>query len=260
MRRQRVGRGIRPNVGTGEAYRKDLERLVDEMTASLEYWLVARWRDDPPTLLLASDESWLGALRRTMKVLTKRWEDRFDEAAPRLAVHYAKKAADRVTGEVGSILTDAGMLVEFRASPVVRAAMAAVVDENVGLIRSIASDHLAQVSGLVMRSASVGRDLNTMATELRERFEVPKKRAALIARDQNNKMTAVVARVRQKEAGIDQAIWMHSHAGRKPRPEHLAFSGYTYDVAKGAFLEGVWTWPGVEINCRCYSKPVLPGF
>lgn len=258
MSRRRIGRGIRPNVGTGEAYRKALEKLVDEMTASLNYWLVRRWSEAPPTL--AMDERWDSALQRTIRELRRRWTDRFDEAAPKLATHYAKRAADRATGEIGSILADAGMVVDFKVSPAVRTAMSGIVGDNVSLIKSIASEHLTQVEGIVMRSASLGRDLETMSRELREKFEVPKKRAALIARDQNNKMTATITRVRQQEAGIDQAIWMHSHAGRKPRPEHVAFSGHTYDVAKGAYLEGVWTWPGVEINCRCYSKPVLPGF
>lgn len=249
---------MHPSVGDGEAYRKALERLVDEMNGSLIYWLVSRWRDDPPTL--AMDESWIGALRRTMNELSRRWQSRFDEAAPKLAAHYAKRAATRSTAELAKILQDTGLTVDFKTTAAVRTAMGASVGENVGLIRSIASEHLADVRGIVMRSASLGRDLETMSSELMERFSVPKDRAALIARHQNNMMSATITRVRQTEAGIERAIWVHSHAGKKPRPEHLAFSGKEYDVATGAFLEGVWTWPGVEINCRCFSRPVMPGF
>ena len=45
-----------------------------------------------------------------------------------------------------------------------------------------------------------------------------------------------------------------------PRASHVAASGKRYDVAKGMYLDGVWTWPGHEINCRCVSKAVIPGF
>ena len=45
------------------------------------------------------------------------------------------------------------------------------------------------------------------------------------------------------EAGITKARWLHSAGGKTPRPEHVAFSGKTYDIATGADVEG--RWPGV---------------
>jgi SPP1 gp7 family putative phage head morphogenesis protein len=263
--RRRVGGPVRPNVGNGEAYRKALDKLIDEMNASLEYWLVARWSEAPPTLAMdeflpAMDESWIGALRRTMRELAKRWTSRFDEAAPKLATYYATRVQDRVQGRLADILKDAGMTVDFRVSPGVRTAMGAVVSENVGLIKSIATKHLADVEGIVMRSASLGRDLGVMSKELREKFDVPKKRAALIARHQNNMMTATITRVRQQEAGIEQAIWVHSHAGQYPRPEHVGWDGKSYDVSKGMWsrVDNAWVWPGTPIGCRCFCRPVMP--
>jgi hypothetical protein len=268
-RRVKIGAPILPNAGNAAAYRKALECLIDEMNRSLAYWLIARWRDRPPSLamdeVLIGGRGWIGLLRRSMRSLAKRWQSRFDEAAPKLAAHFAMRAEERSTKRLAAILADAGMTVNFRVTPRVRTAMGAAVTENVGLIKSIASEHLTDVEGIVMRSAALGRDLETMATELRARFDVPKRRAALISLDQNNKMSAVITKVRQTEAGITAAVWVHSHAGKVPRPEHLAFSrgqlgGPEYDVTKGAFLESVWTWPGHEINCRCFSRPILPGF
>jgi hypothetical protein len=66
QRRPRVGAPIRPNAGIEAAYRKRLECMVDEMNASLLYWLTARWRDNPP--MLATDESWSGKLNRTLRL------------------------------------------------------------------------------------------------------------------------------------------------------------------------------------------------
>ena len=111
-----------------------------------------------------------------------------------------------------------------------------------------------------MRSVTAGRDLGTLAEELQAAHGVSKRRAAHIALDQNNKATSTVTRVRQKELGIKEAVWIHSGAGKHPRPEHVAFNGKKYDVEKGAYLEGKWTWPGFEINCRCTSRSIIPGF
>ena len=259
----RLGAPIHPNAGNAAVYRKRLEALIDERHRSLVYWLCARWRANPP--VLAADESPAMGLRRTMAILGRRWRSRFDEAAPQLAEHFAKRAAERATGKLGEILDQAGMTVEFRTTAAVRDALSATVGENVGLIRSIASEHLGAVEGLVMRSISEGRDLGTLAKQLEERYQLTKKRAALIARDQNSKGTAVITRVRQQEVGITQAKWLHSGGGRHPRPEHVAFAagrngGPFYDPEKGAYLEGKWVWPGTEINCRCVSRPVVEGF
>lgn len=261
--RTRLGAPLHPNAGNAAVYRRRLEALIDEMHRSLAWWLCARWREAPP--VLAADESPAAGLRRTMAALSRRWASRFDEAAPKLAEHFARRAADRVAGKLEEILDGAGLTVQFKTTPAMRDALSATIGENVGLIRSIAAEHLSAVEGLMMRSVSEGRDLRTLTAALEARHQLTRRRAALIARDQNNKATAVIARVRQQEAGITQARWLHSGGGRHPRPEHVAFSagrlgGPLYNPGRGAYLEGRWTWPGVEINCRCVSRPVVQGF
>jgi uncharacterized protein with gpF-like domain len=115
-----------------------------------------------------------------------------------------------------------------------------------------------------MRSVTAGRDLGTLAKELEARFDVPRKRAALIAIHQNNSATAAITRSRQAEAGIAQALWVHSSAGKVPRAEHVKWGrdGKLYDVTKGMWSEvdQAWVWPGTALGCRCFSRPVLPGF
>jgi SPP1 gp7 family putative phage head morphogenesis protein len=111
-----------------------------------------------------------------------------------------------------------------------------------------------------MQSVQNGRDLGTLSKGLQKQFGVSKRRAALIARDQNNKATAVIARTRQQSLGITQAKWRHSHAGKTPRPSHVHADGEVYDIAKGMYLDGEWVWPGTAINCRCTSQPIIQGF
>jgi SPP1 gp7 family putative phage head morphogenesis protein len=153
------------------------------------------------------------------------------------------------------------MAVRFKMTEAARDVMSATIAEQVGLIKSIPAEHLTDVQGIVMRGVQVGRDLGTVSRDLQHQFGVTKRRAATIARDQNNKATASITRVRQQELGIIEAEWLHSAGGKQPRPTHVANSGKRYLIADG-WLDPALNrriWPGTEINCRCVSKSVIPG-
>jgi len=184
-----------------------------------------------------------------------------DEFARRFAV----SAAEQADRSFRSILKRGGWTVKFTRTRAVNDVMQASIGENVGLIRSIPSEYHTQVQGIVLRSVQEGRDLAHATREIEQQFGVTRRRAATISRDQNNKMTAAVARVRQQELGITQAVWVHSDAGKHPRPSHVAFAagkngGPVYNVAEGALIDGKRIWPGTEINCRCFAKPIVEGF
>ena len=160
------------------------------------------------------------------------------------------------------MLKDAGFAVEWKLTPAANEVMQATIGEQIGLIRSIAQQHLTAVEGLVMRSVTTGRDLKQLTDDLQHQFGVTRRRAALIARDQNNKATATITRVRQQELGITHAVWVHSHGGKEPRPSHLKAGkeGVVYEIAEG-WLDpdvGERIWPGTLINCRCVCKPIMP--
>jgi hypothetical protein len=250
-------RQVRPNDALRIVYRRRLEAVTLEMHESVMYWLRAAYRANEPEMAL--DASPAAALRAAIRKLSRRWLRNFDKLGPELARYFAKAAADRSEVQLKAMLRDAGLTVKFKLTAGQNDAHQAVINENVGLIQSIPEQYLARVEGAVMRSVQVGRDLGALTKELQSGYEITKRRAAFIARDQNNKATAVFTRVRQTELGL-QARWLHSSGGKVPRPEHVAFSGKTYDPVKGAFLEGKWVWPGTEINCRCVSVPVIPGF
>src|SRR6185369_10742562 len=110
-----------------------------------------------------------------------------------------------------------------------------------------------------MQSVKEGRKLHLLTKELRQRYGITQKRAALIARDQNNKATSAITRARQLQAGIEYAMWVHSGAGKHPRPTHVAAGArrVIYDVKQGWFdpHERKYIWPGTLINCRCFCRP-----
>lgn len=259
-RRVRTIAGVQANAGIEAQYRRRLDALIEEMHASLLYWLRAQYRKTEP-VTLAEDRSPAKELDARMRRLSRRWLKRFDDVATEMAKHFSTSVANRSDSALRAGLKKAGWTVQFKMTPAMRDALDAVTAENVGLIKSIASEHLTDVQGILMRSVARGHDLHMMSKELQERYGVTKRRAALIARDQNNKANAIIVKTRQKELGIVEAIWMHSTAGKHPRPTHVAMNGKRYPVAEGMFDsdEGRNVQPGELINCRCFSKSVIPG-
>lgn len=251
-----------PNAGIEAEYRRRLRAIIEEMNASVLYWITARWRENTPATALARDDNPAKALEREMREMSRQWGRNFNAASSKLGKWFAKAVDRRSDKALKNILKDAGISVSFKMTAPMRDVMNATVAAQVGLIKSIPAKYLVDVQGAVMRSVQTGRDLGTLTKEIEKSYGVGRRRAALIARDQNNKATASMTRVRYQEAGLTQAIWMHSGGGKEPRPTHLANSGKKYDVAKGWFdpAERAWVHPGELINCRCVSRAVVPGF
>lgn len=254
-------RPIRPAAPLRAKYEARLLAEVEAMHTSIVHWIGAEWRRNE-TVLTAIDEAPVKALQSALRRLGKQWLDRFDELSQKLAAYFAKAIKDRTDRALMADLRAGGFTIRFKMTAPMRDAYQAVIGENVGLIRSIAEQHLGQVETLVMQSVSQGRDLGTLTKALQRQYGVTKRRAALISRDQNNKATAVLTRARHLELGITQAKWLHSAGGKHPRPKHIAFSGQVYAIADGHdFGDGEGpVLPGQAINCRCVAVPIVPGF
>ena len=251
-------RAIWPNAGIRQRYQRRMTALIREMADSVEYWLQAQRRAAPP--VLATDSTPAEQMQFEFRKLAERWQGKFDDMAPKVAASFLKNQFRGTSAAMRMALREAGWSIEFTMTPAMRDAFEASLAENVGLIKSIPAQYLQEVEGIVMRNYAAGRDLKSMAAEIRGRYHVAANRAVLISRDQSNKANAVVQRARQLEIGVTQAIWMHSHAGRTPRPTHVAMNDTRYDIAKGMWDSAVqrFIWPGEEINCRCQGRSVLP--
>jgi uncharacterized protein with gpF-like domain len=271
---------VHPNAGIECAYRRRLDALIAQMHNSVVYWLSAGYRANPP--VFAQDDLPAQALRKIIAELSKRWQRRFNDLSQEMAVYFATNVHDRVDGALSAMLAKYGFAIRFRMTRTMRDALAATVGENVALIRSIPQKYFTDIQTEVMRSAAAGRDLKTLTDFLGPKVDLARirmgerpgessksylartwRRAALIARDQNNKATATMIRTRQADLGITQAIWMHSGGGHEPRPDHVAWGREKkrYDVENGMWseVEQKWIYPGELINCRCTSRSIIPG-
>lgn len=243
-------------------YKRLLKKLIKEMHDSVIYWLSASYKANEPEI--AMDATPAIQLQQAIKKLSRRWQRRFNKAAPILADYFSLDVSKRSDAQLKKILKDAGFTVKFTMTKAQKDVLQATVNQNVSLIKSIPQKYFTDVEGLVMRSVTAGRDLSIVAKGLEKTYGVTKRRAAHIALDQNNKATASLTRARQIEVGITEAVWMHSGGGKHPRPTHMAAGKrkQKYDVAKGWYdpHESKYIFPGELVNCRCVSLPVIEGF
>lgn len=269
---------VSANAGVRAAYRKRLQAMVRTMHRSVMKWVTAAYRVNEP---LATDAKPklsksihdpkpkpkrlpANEMKKVVDGLKKTWTKKFDEGADRLAKYFAKSVANRTDAQLRKILKDAGISIEFKLTRAQRDVMKAAINESVSLIKSIPDQYFKDVEGSVMRSVAAGRDLSALTKNLERNYGMSYRRAAFIARDQNNKATAMLNRSRQLEVGIDEAIWQHSYAGSSPRKSHVAAGkrGQRYKVSEG-WLDpdvGERIWPGTLPNCRCTARSVIAGF
>lgn len=253
---------VHPNAGLQVAYRRRMMALVDEMFADTRATVMKVYAHNEPKI--AQDATPATVLQQAIRRMVGRWQKRFDLAAPAIASWFTKDVTERTDAGLQRALRQGGISVRFQMTPAVEDVAAATVHQNVQLIKSIPQQFLGEVEGMVMRSVQTGRDLHQLTTDLTERYGITKRRAANIARSQNNMATAAINRTRQKELGITQALWLHSHGGREPRKTHLANDGKPYNPAEGWFDPDPKVqkrvWPGELPNCRCTSRSIIAGF
>lgn len=261
---------LHPNAGLEAEYRRKLVKLTEEMNKSVSYWLEAKYNQNTPIMAMdyevgmAMDDLPANILTTAIRRLSKRWLRAFDDAADDLAKYFSKAAYKRTDAQLARILKKGGFTVKFTMTPAMRDVLNATISENVALIKSIPQQYLKNVEVQVMQSVKAGRDLGTLAKGLEKNYGVTKRRAQLIARDQNNKATSAMNKARQLEIGVTTAVWVHSGGGKHPRPTHLKAGKdrVVYEVAKGWFDPAVnqWIQPGELINCKCVSRAVIKGF
>lgn len=205
-------------------------------------------------------------LRRALSKWSTLWVRRIEKVSTSIARDFAVQNKNATSASMLSKLSKAGFTVKFKPTPASTNALDAVIAENVGLIRSIPQKFLSDVEVQVWQTVMNGSDLDTLSRDIKVKYGVAWRRAALIAMDQNAKAKAAMERARRLEVGITQAIWMHSGGGVDPRDTHVKAGRdkVVYEVAKGWYDPAPrvekFIWPGTEINCRCSDRAVIPGF
>ncbi len=239
---------IKPNAGIHQRYRAELNRLLRSVRNDVMA-LVKNYRHE-----IAMDAPTLPQLIDDLMVY---WLKRLTELPQVMAREFVTSTASTYDRRFAAALRKSGFTVNLQLTDYTRAAMKAAVGQNVGLIKSIPTEYLADVSKLVWSAVEGGFDLKTLTDNLDHAYHIGRNRCKLIARDQSVKVHAVMEQARRQEIGIKRAIWRHSSAAKVPRASHVAANGKIFDVDKGMWIEGEYILPGEKINCGCTSRAII---
>ena len=263
---KRTLKPVFPPAGIEREYEKRLKRAVREMEKSVVYWLRARYSANESKIV---GDSATSDLLKAFRKLLRQWERNFRELAETLPRWFVNKIRGYVTGNLAAQtkpLRDAGLGFNLKFSYMSqkeRQTFAAIVAENVNLIKSIARESLTQVEGIVLRNIEAGHDLSQMTEDLHKQFGVSERRARMIARDQTNKATNNLTRQRLLSYGITRGIWMHTASGKTYRETHVNdMDGQEYDIEAGCYDPDPKVdreiQPGELVNCYCVCRPLVP--
>ncbi len=194
---------------------------------------------------------------------------------PGLLEFSAKTATSAVTKNLAKVDDDLAYVIEQQlgvdVAPILEGfgplsqQMRKAVQDNIELIRSIPTEYLDRVKETLSTAWQEGVGFEQAGKMLERDFATTESRAALIARDQTQKMAGQFNRERQQQVGIDKYKWRCTH--RNTRPEHLAME------TGGEGGQGIYRWsepgplkgtidgepchPGDDIACNCLAAPYV---
>lgn len=246
-----------------ERYRRELQRLVEEMTKAYRRELESVFKQYGPAET-AMDASLPAQARIALAALQRRFAALFRKRAPTIV--------DRMLGQVDKASSSSlnqslkelsgGLTLKTKTMPPALAeAMKAATYENVSLIKSIPQQFHTQIEGDVMRSMQPGANgLQDVYESLRKYEGVTDRRARTIAHDQVRKATTALNAERAKAAGVRKFEWVHSGGGAEPRKLHLRLDGQIFSYDDLPVIDertGERGLPGQLINCRCTARPIV---
>jgi SPP1 gp7 family putative phage head morphogenesis protein len=133
-----------------------------------------------------------------------------------------------------------------------------MIKRNLGLIRSLASQHLEDMTRILGDGLTQGKSLKEITDSIELITSVNRNKAKFWATDQAGKFFGEVTKIRQTSAGIQGYIWRTVRDGRV-RDEHAALNGkyFTWKKPPPAGPKGEPAHPGETYRCRCWAEPAF---
>ena len=253
---KRKGQSVKPSRSVKVNYRNalyDITRLLGRNTQEI-------------ISLLASDAPTPQILQQMTEAI-RQSQLRVDAEAERIAQQFLDDADIQNKRRFENMLKQALGVDYLRTVTGENAqiALQAARATNVGLIKSISSEHWEKVLLAVNKNLS-GTLSMPLTSRLKQIGGITTRRASFIARDQTAKITSQLNQSRQHDAGINSYTWSTSEdqrvvgtpGGLYPKGSKAHRNHYKRDGK-------VYYWnnppsdghPGEAINCRCVAIPKI---
>lgn len=251
-------------AAVGVRYVAALSSITAQMTSQVNREVLRLFKTDAAASHFATDAASIGSQARILvNSLQDRFNDLFAKRAKPLAERMVEQAELASKGQLHASLKalSGGMSMKTGIdNPNLSNIYKASVAENVGLIKSIASEYLTKVQGAVMRSITTGNGLQDLVPALEQYEGQTHRRARNIALDQTRKVYNSVNKGRMQAIGLKKFQWHHSAGGANPREDHIEMDGQIYSFDALPVIDqrtGERGIPGQAPNCRCTMSPVF---
>lgn len=134
-----------------------------------------------------------------------------------------------------------------------------IVEENVGLIRSIPKTHQVTFKNGLVAMITGDAPQDQIRKMVQKNFGLTRNQARLIARDQVGKLNGKINQYRQEQLGGKRYVWKGNNDGRE-RKDHVRLNNTTQYWSKPPVVDkksGRRAHPGEDFQCRCRAEMVL---
>lgn len=142
------------------------------------------------------------------------------------------------------------------------------IADNVSKIQSIPSQSFNNMEHIILDGYAKKKTIGAIAREIQEEYDLTKKKAKMIARDQMGTLSGQISQLQQTDAGVTRYKWSSSHDERV-RDCHRGFNGKIFEwdkppaewyetKSRGRVYTGNYYHPGEAYQCRCVAIPIFP--
>lgn len=253
---------ILPNAGLRAKYTKQLDNLIQTMTRGMapvvkEVYKNATERLNSGMTEDASIEDEIAAeLRSHLKI----WEKYFSARALKISNWFANETDYATSRVLKNRLEAAGFGVNMKDTAAVKRVLSNIRKTQIEKIKWLPKQSIERMTKIVTRSVMSGRDMSYMTKALTENFQMDRRSASNLSRDQNNKATQAILDQRCAQLNIKRGIWQHVPGVWSSRPTHVEMNNQEFEIEVGIYDPAVGrkVKPGELAYCQCGYRIVLP--
>lgn len=238
---------VPPNKGIEKEYKRKLNKLVQAMSASVMYWVLADFGN-------RTANEMANAIRKRVR----QWDKIFGKDAERIAQWFVKSVQKQTETGMAQAFNDVGRKMKPTPMHVIKA----IEMENVELIKSIPQKYFIGIREVALLSLMYDWSKEKLNEELVKRKGIVERRVKNIASDQTHKTTELIKSAICERNNIWYGIWRYTYEAEKPRLNHIEMDGMLFDIRVGCPEIGTneLIYPGEKYFCHCDFNPVIPEF
>lgn len=240
--------------------RKRMQKEVAAMMADIQKQVVEAIKAHPADKAQDALPTWF--LVQLMKSIRAKWYPRFNQLAKEIQDLMTTKADSRTKKQIELKLKEYGFSIDYHPTAEQMKALREIVERNVKETKQLAMFIAAHAQAVIVKAYETGRDLHYLTDRLAEMGGIAKEKAAVIAKDQMNRVTQQTAIANAQAVGITKGKWIHVPGFYSSRKTHIKMDGQVFDLNVGIYdpAVGRYVKPGELKYCACQFQVIAPGF